>query len=87
MNLTNTVAVVTGGKRIGRVVARALAERGADLVLTYRGSKREAEETAQDVVAGRDAGPRSSRPTSRRSKAVRPSPRTPLRRSAVSTSS
>ncbi len=51
MNLTNTVAVVTGGKRIGRVVARALAERGADLVLTYRGSKREAEETAQDVLA------------------------------------
>jgi NAD(P)-dependent dehydrogenase (short-subunit alcohol dehydrogenase family) len=51
MDLTNTVAVVTGGKRIGRVVARVLAERGADLVLTYRGSKREAEETAQDVVA------------------------------------
>jgi NAD(P)-dependent dehydrogenase (short-subunit alcohol dehydrogenase family) len=28
-----------------------LAGRGADLVLTYRGSKREAEETAHDVVA------------------------------------
>jgi len=51
MDLTNTVAVVTGGKRIGRVVARVLAGQGADLVLTYRGSKREAEETAQDVVA------------------------------------
>lgn len=51
MNLTNTVAVVTGGKRIGRVVAVSLAERGADLVLTYRGSKREAEDTAEQVVA------------------------------------
>jgi NAD(P)-dependent dehydrogenase (short-subunit alcohol dehydrogenase family) len=51
MNLTNTVAVVTGGKRIGRVVAVSLAERGADLVLTYRGSKREAEDTAEEVVA------------------------------------
>lgn len=51
MNLVDTVAVVTGGKRIGQVVARALADRGADLVLTYRGSKREAEETAADVVA------------------------------------
>jgi NAD(P)-dependent dehydrogenase (short-subunit alcohol dehydrogenase family) len=51
LNLTNTVAVVTGGKRIGRVVAVSLAERGADLVLTYRGSKREAEDTAEEVVA------------------------------------
>jgi NAD(P)-dependent dehydrogenase (short-subunit alcohol dehydrogenase family) len=51
VDLTQRVAVVTGGKRIGQVVARALAERGADLVLTYRGSKREAEETAADVVA------------------------------------
>jgi NAD(P)-dependent dehydrogenase (short-subunit alcohol dehydrogenase family) len=56
MDLTNRVAVITGGKRIGRTVAKALAERGADLVLTYRGSKREAEETAADVVAtGRKA--------------------------------
>jgi NAD(P)-dependent dehydrogenase (short-subunit alcohol dehydrogenase family) len=51
MDLSNKVAIVTGGKRIGRVVARALAVRGADLVLTYRGSRREAEETAADVVA------------------------------------
>lgn len=56
MHLADRVAVVTGGKRIGQVVARALAGRGADLVLTYRGSRREAEQTAQDVVsAGRRA--------------------------------
>jgi NAD(P)-dependent dehydrogenase (short-subunit alcohol dehydrogenase family) len=56
MELRNKVAIVTGGKRIGRVVARALADRGMDLVLSYRGSKQEAEETAADVVAaGRHA--------------------------------
>lgn len=51
MDLTNRVAVITGGKRIGQVVARALAEHGADLVLTYRGSKQEAEAAAQGVIA------------------------------------
>jgi NAD(P)-dependent dehydrogenase (short-subunit alcohol dehydrogenase family) len=51
MNLNGKVAIVTGGKRIGRVVARVLAEHGMDLVLTYRGSKQEAEETAADVMA------------------------------------
>jgi NAD(P)-dependent dehydrogenase (short-subunit alcohol dehydrogenase family) len=51
MDLTNKVAIVTGGKRIGRVVARALADCGADLVVTYRESRREAEETAADVIA------------------------------------
>ncbi|HET6319927.1 MAG TPA: SDR family oxidoreductase [Chloroflexota bacterium] len=51
MELRDKVAIVTGGKRIGRVVARALADRGMDLVLSYRGSRLEAEETAADVVA------------------------------------
>lgn len=51
MNLRGKVAIVTGGKRIGRVVATALAERGMDLVLSYRGSRQEAEDTAADVVA------------------------------------
>jgi len=51
MDLNNRVVVITGGKRIGRVVARELAERGADLVLSYRGSKTEAEDTASDVRA------------------------------------
>jgi NAD(P)-dependent dehydrogenase (short-subunit alcohol dehydrogenase family) len=57
MNLNGKVGIVTGGKRIGRVVARVLAEHGMDLVLTYRGSKQEAEDTAADVVA---AGRRAS---------------------------
>jgi NAD(P)-dependent dehydrogenase (short-subunit alcohol dehydrogenase family) len=49
MNLENRVVIITGGKRIGRVVAQQLAERGADLVLSYRGSKTEADETVGDV--------------------------------------
>jgi NAD(P)-dependent dehydrogenase (short-subunit alcohol dehydrogenase family) len=56
MNLDGKVAVITGGKRIGRVVAQALAARGANLVLSYRGSKKEADETVADVeMAGRRA--------------------------------
>jgi NAD(P)-dependent dehydrogenase (short-subunit alcohol dehydrogenase family) len=56
MKLTDGVAIVTGGKRIGRVVARELARQGADLVLSYRGSKAEAEATVADVeAAGRRA--------------------------------
>ena len=51
MQLTGAVAIITGGKRIGRVVARELAARGCDLVLSYRGSKAEAEATAADVAA------------------------------------
>jgi NAD(P)-dependent dehydrogenase (short-subunit alcohol dehydrogenase family) len=56
MDLTGRVAIITGGKRIGRVVARELAGRGADVVLSYRGSRAEAEQTAADVEAkGRKA--------------------------------
>jgi NAD(P)-dependent dehydrogenase (short-subunit alcohol dehydrogenase family) len=51
MELTGKVAIITGGKRIGRVVAKVLAGRGMDVVLSYRGSKREADDTAADVVA------------------------------------
>jgi NAD(P)-dependent dehydrogenase (short-subunit alcohol dehydrogenase family) len=51
MNLCGKVAVITGGKRIGRVVARELAQCGMDLVLSYRGSKDEAQQTAADVEA------------------------------------
>jgi NAD(P)-dependent dehydrogenase (short-subunit alcohol dehydrogenase family) len=51
MELTGKVAIITGGKRIGRVVAQALAARGMDLVLSYRGSKLEADDTVADVVA------------------------------------
>jgi 3-oxoacyl-[acyl-carrier protein] reductase len=56
MDLINRVVIITGGKRIGRVVAQRLADRGADLVLSYRGSKAEAEATVADVQArGRQA--------------------------------
>ena len=51
MELAGKVAVITGGKRIGRVVAQVLAARGMDLVLSYRGSKQEADDTVKDVVA------------------------------------
>ena len=51
MELTGKVAIITGGKRIGRVVAQVLASRGMDLVLSYRGSKHEADDTVADVVA------------------------------------
>jgi NAD(P)-dependent dehydrogenase (short-subunit alcohol dehydrogenase family) len=56
MNLSGKVALITGGKRIGRIVAQQLAREGADLVLSYRGSKEEAVQTVADVeAAGRRA--------------------------------
>jgi NAD(P)-dependent dehydrogenase (short-subunit alcohol dehydrogenase family) len=56
MDLTNRVVVITGGKRIGQVVGRELAARGADVALSYRGSRDEAEATAAAVrAAGRRA--------------------------------
>jgi NAD(P)-dependent dehydrogenase (short-subunit alcohol dehydrogenase family) len=57
MDLQNRVVIITGGKRIGRIVAQQLAERGADIVLSYRGSRTEAEETVCDV---RQRGRRAS---------------------------
>ncbi len=56
MQLTDTVALITGGRRIGLVVARELAARGADVALSYARSRREAEEAAAHVqAAGRRA--------------------------------
>ena len=56
MELSQRVVLITGGKRIGQVVARELAGRGADVALSYRGSREEAEQTAADVrAAGRRA--------------------------------
>jgi NAD(P)-dependent dehydrogenase (short-subunit alcohol dehydrogenase family) len=49
MDLTNRVAVVTGGKRIGAVVAIELARHGADIGLCYNRSRDEAEKTASSV--------------------------------------
>lgn len=51
MDLKDRVVLITGGKRIGQVVARELAERGADVAVSYRGSKAEADATAADVRA------------------------------------
>jgi len=53
MDPNGRVALVTGGARIGQVVAAALANRGCSLALTYRGSRDAAELTAQ---AARTAG-------------------------------
>jgi NAD(P)-dependent dehydrogenase (short-subunit alcohol dehydrogenase family) len=49
MELTDRVALITGGKRIGAVVATELARRGADVALIYRTSRTEADETAAAV--------------------------------------
>jgi NAD(P)-dependent dehydrogenase (short-subunit alcohol dehydrogenase family) len=49
MELSDRVALITGGKRIGSVVATELARRGADVALVYRSSRTEAEETANAV--------------------------------------
>jgi NAD(P)-dependent dehydrogenase (short-subunit alcohol dehydrogenase family) len=51
MDLANRVALITGGKRIGAVVATALARGGAHVGLVYRGSRREAEAAAEAVRA------------------------------------
>jgi NAD(P)-dependent dehydrogenase (short-subunit alcohol dehydrogenase family) len=51
VDLTNKVALITGGKRIGRVVARELAARGLDVALSYARSKAEAEQAADEVRA------------------------------------
>ena len=51
MNLPGKVALITGGKRIGLVVAEQLAQRGADVGLGYARSRPEAEEAAAKVRA------------------------------------
>jgi NAD(P)-dependent dehydrogenase (short-subunit alcohol dehydrogenase family) len=56
MDIRDRVALITGGKRIGQAVARALAAGGAHVALSYRGSRAEAEETAEQVRSmGRQA--------------------------------
>jgi NAD(P)-dependent dehydrogenase (short-subunit alcohol dehydrogenase family) len=50
------VALITGGKRIGAVVARVLATAGVDIALVYNRSREEADETAAAVrLLGRRA--------------------------------
>jgi NAD(P)-dependent dehydrogenase (short-subunit alcohol dehydrogenase family) len=49
MELSGRVALITGGKRIGAVVATELAVRGMDVGLVYRLSRAEAEDAAGTV--------------------------------------
>lgn len=51
MDLSHRVAVVTGSKRIGAVVAIELARSGADIALCYNRSKGEADKTVDAVKA------------------------------------
>jgi NAD(P)-dependent dehydrogenase (short-subunit alcohol dehydrogenase family) len=56
VDLPGKIALITGGKRIGLVVAEQLALRGADVALAYARSRTEAEEAAAKVrAAGRRA--------------------------------
>jgi NAD(P)-dependent dehydrogenase (short-subunit alcohol dehydrogenase family) len=56
VDLPGKVALITGGKRIGLVVAEELAKRGADVTLGYARSRPEADEAAARVrAAGRRA--------------------------------
>jgi len=49
MHLAGRVSLITGGKRIGAVVASELAKAGSDVGLVYFSSRAEAEEVAQAV--------------------------------------
>jgi NAD(P)-dependent dehydrogenase (short-subunit alcohol dehydrogenase family) len=56
MDARGKVALVTGGRRVGAVVALALARAGADIALSYNRSRDEAEATASEArAAGRRA--------------------------------
>ena len=50
--LSGKSVLVTGGaRRIGRAIALALAQAGANVAITYRNSKVDAEETAREIEA------------------------------------
>jgi NAD(P)-dependent dehydrogenase (short-subunit alcohol dehydrogenase family) len=51
MDPRGKVALITGGARIGQVVAAVLASRGCSLALTYRDSRDAAEATAESARA------------------------------------
>ena len=50
MQIKGKTALVTGGaKRVGRVIALELAKKGADILLHYNHSEKEAKETAAEI--------------------------------------
>ena len=51
MQLADRVVLVTGARRIGAVIAEAVAARGADVALGYNSSKPEADDAAEAVRA------------------------------------
>ncbi len=52
MSLTGSTAIVTGGAiRIGRAIARKLAEEGINVCIQYHSSNEEAEETVVELTA------------------------------------
>jgi len=51
MDPKGKVALVTGGARIGQVVAHSLAAHGCDLALVYRGSREAAEASAKAAIS------------------------------------
>ena len=54
MTLTGKAILITGGKRMGPVIAQALAREGADVALTWNRSRAEADDAASMVrAAGR----------------------------------
>jgi len=53
MKLQQKIALITGGSRgLGRHTALRFAENGADVILTYRSGKTEAEEVVAEIKAG-----------------------------------
>ena len=58
MDLTDKAVLITGGKRIGAVIATELAARGMHVALAYNRSRADAESVANEIAAsGRRAVP------------------------------
>ena len=51
MEIKNKVALITGGARIGQAVAEELARRGCHIAVTYRASKKSADDTVRSAKA------------------------------------
>ena len=49
-NLKGKTAWITGGKRIGQKIAEVLAMHGADVVVSYKNSRKEAENLVSSLV-------------------------------------